>query len=101
VEMKSNVLSVKDEELQATLVHVYPNPTRQDFTLQVPSLKSTAGNVGLHLYNTAGQLVVSRQVPAEQVRTGISFSTQGLGKGIYHLQLTDKSKTYRRKLVVE
>jgi hypothetical protein len=86
--------------LNATDVNVYPNPTHNRFTVQVPAV-TAANSVQAELLNTLGQ-TVSRQTAA-QLATGttLTVETTGLATGVYMLRLQAGSSTLTKRVVIQ
>ena len=70
--------------------YIYPNPNNGSFTIQV------SGEARYQLFNSTGQLVLSGSfIEKTQIKA------DGLGKGIYFLQLNSESGHRVEKVVVE
>ena len=78
---------------------VYPNPARQQFTVQLPTA-ATAGVVQISIFNTLGQIVgtCSGQLgPHHQVQV----SVPGLAAGPYEVRVSSSGQHWRQRLVLE
>jgi len=69
---------------------IYPNPNNGSFTIRVNGL------VNYQIFNSIGQLMQSGSFTDET-----QVKAEGLGKGIYFLQLSTESGSRVEKLVIE
>lgn len=90
----NGAISVDENELEATGIKVYPNPATDRLFVDVPAIN---GNETLVVYNTAGQIVLERQVTSSE--TEISIDVADWAKGIYHLQWVTPSQVLQSKFV--
>ncbi|GHN02788.1 hypothetical protein WSM22_42770 [Cytophagales bacterium WSM2-2] len=91
----SNVVTAV-EPLTEDNIKVYPNPSDQEFTVELPY--EATQTVNLRLANQLGQYVEATVIN-EGERTK-KVSTQGLSEGVYILQIGDKNSAIRTKVVV-
>jgi hypothetical protein len=85
------------------VVHLYPNPARDNLFLDIQSSKK--GNIKIELLNMSGQLIeVIYDKETEEGRKTIEYELIGKTSGIYHImvthQTTDYSKTKHYKLII-
>ncbi len=79
---------------KGTLVEIYPNPAKTEFTVNTNNYK----NVMLSLYDIQGKVVLSRELT--EAVTGISL--KGIGTGVYQVRLSNANEMiYAEKLVIE
>jgi len=84
------------EALTADNIRVYPNPSDQEFTIELPS--PAQENMKLTMANQLGQFTEVGVInEGEQSR---KISTQGLAEGVYILQLGSNGNALRTKVVV-
>ncbi len=83
-----NQASVDDLEFRN--IQIYPNPSENIFTIEIPNIKGIAK---ISLYTITGQLVKE----FNSVNSTINFETTNLEKGIYFLKmkLNNKIKTFK------
>ncbi|EAY28951.1 GEVED domain-containing protein [Microscilla marina] len=73
----------------------YPNPSPNgQYTVEVPA-NGQAQQMNIRVFSLQGNLVTSKT--AEGNRTTLSL--QGLGKGLYHMQVVSGGKVYNKKLI--
>ncbi|WP_299455216.1 GEVED domain-containing protein [uncultured Microscilla sp.] len=78
--------------LEAT---AYPNPSPNgQYTVEVPA-NGQAQQMNIRVFSLQGNLITSKT--AEGNRTTLSL--QGLGKGLYHMQVISGGKVYNKKLI--
>ena len=88
----------------AAQIGLYPNPTHDQFRLELPLLSAAQVQAGVHaeLLNVLGQVV--RQLPLHAVAgqaLQTDVSVRDLGAGIYQLRLTVGNTQAVRRVVVE
>ncbi len=78
------------EDLEFRNIQIYPNPSENKFTIEIPNIKGIAK---ISVYSITGQLVKE----FNSVNSIIDFETINLEKGIYFLKikLNDKIKTFK------
>lgn len=92
----SDELSLTIVEVLANdqIIHfaVFPNPSNGQFSLNLPISNS---DLSYHIFNTAGQLVQSGEIPDSQQ---ILLTTQT--KGVFNLIIRSENKTYSSRLII-
>ena len=88
-------LSSTGQALDESSVSIIPNPSNGIFALNVTTHKTD--NYALTIYNAAGQLVWTEQLPAFSGSMRINADLSGYGSGLYSVRLTgtDSEKQYR------
>jgi hypothetical protein len=86
--------SLRDAE-----VTVYPNPTHERFTVQVPAV-ADATDLQAELLNSLGQAVRRRVVALPTTGATLTVETTGLAAGVYVLHLKAGSSTLAKRIVV-
>ena len=86
-------------DLSDEKVLVFPNPAKNNFTIQFP--KNSGSDVEITIVNTSGQ-VVKKQIIAknEIMNNGKSIDVSDLNNGIYLVQLYSNSYTKAFKLAI-
>lgn len=87
-------LSVSDEKYAGEMFAVYPNPATDRVQVQV---KSVDGAEVLNIYNNLGEKVRSQSLAGQ---SPYMFDLAGFKNGIYYLELTGKTFSQTKKLVV-
>jgi len=91
------IADVENQELMNSLI-VYPNPTRDRFTVVVSFDVPT--DLSLELVNLRGQVVYRNEIPAAySIREEVDISE--LAKGIYFLKANNGKELQIRKVVIE
>lgn len=72
------------------ILHIWPNPTRDDLTIQTDQLVEE-----IKVFNLSGQVVFAQKVHANNV----SFSVQNFEKGIYILHVVGSESTAQSRFV--
>ncbi|HLP11602.1 MAG TPA: PKD domain-containing protein [Flavobacteriales bacterium] len=81
------------------MIGVYPNPTQGLFTV---TLNTNFGqDCDLAIYNGVGQLMFSKPVQFATGTRSFEMNVAGLAPGVYTLSITDGTKRYNHKLVIE
>lgn len=88
-----------ENELSASQVIIYPNPTKDHFTVNVKGLK-TSGAVSFSLYNMFGHLVVKDMVISQEGEFTKSIGVSSLPAGIYILRINIGKSSIQRKILV-
>lgn len=86
-----------EDEVDDTMISVYPNPTRNQFAISIPLESSKSSTV--RIYNTLGQQVY--QGDLQPGTNTLSTQTIGMRSGMYMLQVTTGTRTTSHKLLVQ
>lgn len=84
-----------DPGSQRNEILLYPNPTKQQIFLTLPSYSNP---VHLAIYDTQGKLILSENIKLKEA-TGLSLHK--LTSGVYLFIISTKSTTYKRKIIIE
>ncbi len=82
-------------------ITLYPNPTREEFNVQLNA--STAGTMEMTLFNINGAIIGSRTIELIEGNNSINENVSSLAAGVYFVKLTNTSsnETVIKKLVKE
>jgi aminopeptidase N len=80
----------------ATTVSLGPNPARNGFTIQLPTVQPQKMVVGI--YNSIGQMVRSMSIPENT--TTVPVSTRHMAAGIYWIRITGSAGFDEKKQVI-
>lgn len=90
-----SVVGIQDHNLKATTFDIYPNPAQDGFvTVQGEFMSEEAV---CNVYNTMGQLVMSRTVTTDATFT---LNVSSLENGVYFVELVGSERNYKSKLVI-
>jgi hypothetical protein len=89
------VVNIGVEGKQAKQLFVYPNPVKDELTVELTEVRS---RVDLKLYDVHGRLVFSQRIGGQQK---IQVEMSSLPKGLYLLEVRSDDMELRRKLVKE
>lgn len=90
-----SVVGIQDHNLKATTFDIYPNPAQDGFvTIQGEFMSEEAV---CNVYNTMGQLVMSRTVTTDATFT---LNVSSLENGVYFVELVGSERNYKSKLVI-
>ncbi|MFN3969353.1 T9SS type A sorting domain-containing protein [Flavobacterium sp.] len=80
-------------------VSIYPNPAKDNFTLELTS--SQAGEMSMTIYNLNGSLIRTKNIKLTQGNNSINEDVSSLASGIYFVQVYSSSngETIVKKLV--
>ena len=92
-------ISANCNEEEVFTAHVYPNPTKDLFTLELSN--NTTQNVSIQLIGTDGKVVYQTTCLVEAGSTIFPLSSAHLKTGIYTLQVNGENSLKTIKLVVE
>ena len=83
----------------ASEVSIYPNPAKDNFTLELTS--SQAGEMSMTIYNLNGSLIRTKNIKLTQGNNSINEDVSSLASGIYFVQVYSSSngETIVKKLV--
>jgi hypothetical protein len=88
------------EAALAALVGLYPNPAQRTFWLELPATL-TRQAVQVTLYNSIGQQVQQRTLPAAANGAKASFEVTNLPHGVYSVHLTTTEGVLIKRLILE
>jgi hypothetical protein len=95
IEIKKLVSPTGLQDLNESAIEIYPNPSKGDFNISLPSDLS---NASLEVVNTVGAVLHTQKLNSNE--TAIHLSAYA--KGIYFIKLkTANSKVIVKKVVVE
>jgi hypothetical protein len=80
-------------------IRIFPNPARDNATFTIMS--TTAHENLITVFNTIGDLVLSKRVQLAEGRNTFNLDTQQLSKGIYIVQVRNGQEVTSKKLIVE
>ena len=95
----SDVVNVKQEQIQTEQIAVYPNPIINDVTVELESLK--AGNAEIMITDITGKLIDKVTVEINQGFNKYTLNqTQNLTHGLYMITIVQNGQTiYNNKFV--
>ncbi len=77
---------------------VFPNPTRDQFTVSYPAQDAP---ISINLFNSTGQKVASHFISAAEQDGQWRYDASGLPSGVYYVQWQSKDKVELLNLVIE
>ena len=90
----SSITGIAELNNNAQGLHIYPNPTKNMFTLEV---STELKNASIEMYNAFGQKVyASKLVGRKQLVNCTSFAS-----GVYEVKVFDEAGLYSNKLIIE
>jgi hypothetical protein len=94
-------VDVKMAEPTSSVVSMYPNPARDNFTLELTS--SQVGEMSMTIYNINGMVIRTKNVQLTEGNNIINEDVSALSNGIYFVQIynTSNNETIVKKLVKE
>ncbi|MBC7862838.1 MAG: T9SS type A sorting domain-containing protein [Bacteroidia bacterium] len=92
-------VGVAENEAMLSAINVYPNPTNGSATLSVKVKE--ANEISVNLYNTIGQLVITKKVKGEVGVNKINLATENLASGIYFYEVKVADFTISNKLMIQ
>ncbi|GAB3203237.1 putative repeat protein (TIGR01451 family) [Pontibacter aydingkolensis] len=78
---------------------LYPNPAQQLVTLKLA--KGITGAIEVNVVNTLGQLVIHKQLNAEEASAGAGIALDKLPNGIYYFTITAGGSRETHKLIIK
>lgn len=91
----TTVLSIKDQNLLLPSIKVYPNPAKENFTIQLSHINSAE----IKIYSVLGKLMYHDKTKNENI---LIKNTSKFKTGVYIIKVfTDNQKVYNKKLVIE
>ncbi|MCC3160623.1 fibronectin type III domain-containing protein [Hymenobacter sp. 15J16-1T3B] len=96
----STLVTASSNGALAQQVQLYPNPAQRSFWLEVPASLSRKA-VTVTLFNSIGQQVQQRTLPAAANGSKAAFDVAPLPRGVYSLHLTTEAGVLIKRLVVE
>jgi D-alanyl-D-alanine carboxypeptidase len=91
-----------DDQVRNQSFKVYPNPAGA--FVQVELEAPVSGTAELILYNSLGQIVLTRavdQTGLEKLQTTLDLQQAAISSGLYHLQVRGEGYSFQQKLIVE
>ncbi len=85
---------VSNENIEETILALYPNPTKDKFQLELPSIE---GQIDIRIWSVDGKL---QQQETRRIGVGGTEINLGdLSKGVYFLEITQEEKTWQGKVI--
>ena len=95
---KNNISAkVPDATPGQNIIQVFPNPIQDRFTIYMHKMVAATANI--NLYNAAGQLVYTRNIPLLNGSEYFEVPSQFLAKGIYFLRINAGDFKFVKKLL--
>ena len=86
-----SIKTLKDQELDESLIRLFPNPTNGRLTV----VTGVSEPVTLRVTDMAGRVVLVTTTSGEQTEVDLS----GIAPAMYILELTRDNKVFRKKLI--
>jgi PKD repeat protein len=96
----SNVIVVRKMNHEDTKVRIYPNPTDDKINLQFPVGYWSENPLEIILYNTLGEIVLSKVVPISKQKNTFVLEMNKMVDGIYLLTVHQGEKQFTEKIIV-
>lgn len=92
----SQSLSISNEELLSKSIKVYPNPAKENFTIEISNLNSSK----VEIFNLIGKLILTKEVKEKKIQIN---NYNRFKQGVYFVKVTtkDNNKVYRKKLIIK
>jgi hypothetical protein len=92
----SQSLSIDDEEMLTSSIKVYPNPAKENFTIELSNLNSSK----VEIFNLIGKLIFTKEVNEKKIQIN---NYNRFKQGVYFVKVTTKNnnKVYRKKLIIK
>ena len=84
---------------QADGLHIYANPNRGSFQVQLPDAFTNSRNLVLHVYDSTGRMVLQQQL--DRSGAPAHMDVFDAAPGLYNVTLTDGHSTCSGSMVVE
>ena len=98
--LTSQVAGVNDEQESQESFSVFPNPSENELTINIPMLREQFTIERIEIYNLLGQSVFSKK-PTANSKKLVSINISQWNRGIYFLRVfTTERKTYQGKIIV-
>ncbi len=81
------------------LISLFPNPTTGEFNIKIVGF--APGKYRLEVYNTIGSLIRYKEVVIESNEVVVTYSMEGLPKGMYYVRFGKDEAHLIRKLILE
>ncbi len=90
-DQKNQPADIEISDFSTTQINIYPNPTNDIFTISMSDNES----YDIEIYNTSGQLILSKNKISNSAQIDLSAQTQG----IYIIKLKTENNTYFEKII--
>jgi hypothetical protein len=88
----SNIVLIENENSNAAVVNIHPNPSTGDVYFDF--LSGISGTLRIELFDYTGRLINTEVVTVSQGRTALKASLAALSEGIYTLKVDFNNGTY-------
>jgi hypothetical protein len=85
------------EHSEANYVTIYPNPSRDNFTIEIKLDNETIQSA--KVYNLQGK-VIQRLNPKDLIHGSYSFDCSQMANGMYYLVISTSHERYQKKLII-
>lgn len=92
-------VSVSCEAVESNVITVFPNPTDQNFTVQISS-DGSKFNASVRLCDPAGKIIATRNINLVEGINQVLFDTEQLAKGAYIIYVEAEKAFQPVKLIV-
>jgi bilirubin oxidase len=96
VVMPNSAVGVSENRISNNNIKIYPNPANKKFYIDINSI-TTENDVDLNVYNTIGELILSRSLN----KNSTIINCENWPKGIYFINLKNKDYSYSKKIIIE
>ncbi len=90
-------VKVPDGSTGQNIIQVFPNPVQNHFTVYLHKMLASTANI--NLYNTAGQLVYTKNINLVNGSEYLEVPSQFLSKGVYFLKINAGDFKFVKKLL--
>jgi hypothetical protein len=92
-----DTLGVNEIAANKSNFNIYPNPAKDNFSIELLNQIEKNGKAFISVYNIQGQLLI--QQPIRQTKTEVDIST--LATGVYIVKIEDSTNTIFKRLIKE
>ena len=92
-----NICSSLEENTLITDFKIYPNPSGDEITLVIESMKQTAAVI--EVFHITGQKITEKEITLFQGRNEIAWNPAGMASGSYTIAVKSESGSVFRKLI--
>ncbi len=90
------VTGIKDKEKSGFDFHIYPNPAKDKFIIQLTK-KDRVGKI--ELFNASGKKVMEKQIPSG--RENFELDVRSLKSGVYFCKISAQEYSLTKKIILQ